>query len=221
MFQEVNKAAFTVKRVASAEDMRMINRQALRDLTPDEVYVFKVQACNDLVDRDFERFTKDSLAKLASLFVGKTIIVDHNWSAKNQRARIYQTYIEKHEEGYTSLMAECYMLRNDSTKDIIDAIEGGILREVSVGCAMRRAVCSICGEDYGTCGHRKGTAYDGQLCVCELHDPADAYEMSFVAVPAQPKAGVTKSACGGAPIVSESDTIHALLEIENERWRYV
>lgn len=221
MLQEVNKAAFTVKSAVSEEDMQLINHQALRELTPEEVYAFKVQACNTLVDRDFERFTEESLVTLASLYVGKTMIVDHNWSAKNQRARIYQTYTAKGEDGSTALMAKCYMLRNETTKDIIAAIEGGILREVSVGCAMGKALCSICGEPYGACGHRKGTVYDGELCVCELHDPVDAYEMSFVAVPAQPKAGVTKSANGSAGVVSESDTMQALLDIENERWRFV
>ncbi len=40
----------------------------------------------------------------------------------------------------------------------------------------------------------KGQVYDGKLCFMELREPADAYEWSFVAVPAQRKAGVIKSA---------------------------
>jgi hypothetical protein len=57
---------------------------------------------------------------------------------------------------------------------------------------MGRSVCSICGSDYGQCGHRKGEHYDGQLCCAILQEPMDAYEFSFVAVPAQREAGVMK-----------------------------
>ena len=217
---EINKAAVTTKGVATAEDLLLINRHALRELKAEDVYIFKVRACDTLVDRDFERFTLDTLRQLAPMFEGKTMIFDHFWSAGKQTARIYETYVDESAEG-SPLMAKCYMLRNDSTQDIIAAIEGGILREVSVGCAVSRAVCSICGKDYGTCGHIKGTEYDGVQCVCELHDPVDAYEMSFVAVTAQPRAGVTKGASkhGSAPV--DHAAVKAELEIEHEKWRYV
>ena len=46
---------------------------------------------------------------------------------------------------------------------------------------------------HGKCRHRKGQAYDGKSCHAILDEPADAYEWSFVAVPAQRGAGVTKS----------------------------
>jgi hypothetical protein len=57
---------------------------------------------------------------------------------------------------------------------------------------MGRSVCSICGGEYGDCGHQKGQYYDGQLCCAILKEPMDAYEFSFVAVPAQVNAGVLK-----------------------------
>ena len=42
------------------------------------------------------------------------------------------------------------------------------------------------------CQHRKGEVYDGKLCWWELEEAVDAYEWSFVAVPAQRDAGVIK-----------------------------
>lgn len=51
--------------------------------------------------------------------------------------------------------------------------------------------CSICGKE--NCEHHGGERYDGKLCFFTLLDPVDAYEWSFVAVPAQRKAGVIKS----------------------------
>ena len=79
----------------------------------------------------------------------------------------------------------------------IEDIEGGIKREVSIGCAVARTVCSVCGKVYGSCEHRKGVTYDGKLCVAVLCEPTDAYEFSFVAVPAQRQAGVQKGLKGG------------------------
>ena len=110
-----------------------------------------------------------------------------------QTARIYDAAVEKMGDS-TALVLYAYMLRNDQTAATISAIEGGILREVSVGCAMGKATCSICGSDKTTvwCEHMRGREYDGKQCVVELSEPEDAYELSFVAVPAQRQAGVVK-----------------------------
>lgn len=61
-----------------------------------------------------------------------------------------------------------------------------------MGCSVARRVCSVCGASEGTCSHVKGQTYGEQLCFLELQDPTDAYEWSFVAVPAQRNAGVVK-----------------------------
>ena len=217
---QVNKAAAANKAAVTEADLPLINAQALVELTPEDVFVFRCEACNDQVDRDGERFATSALPALAKMFVGKTVICDHSWSASNQQARIYASSVEQRDSGVTALMVSCYMLRNESTKDAIAAIEGGILREVSVGCCMGRVVCSICGKDACACEHHKGATYDGELCVYELCDPIDAYELSFVAVPAQPRAGTTKNhdTTGWAP--ADMAAAKALLEIENEKWRF-
>ncbi|WP_195325184.1 hypothetical protein [Flavonifractor plautii] len=92
------------------------------------------------------------------------------------------------------LVLRAYMLRNDQTAPLIAAIEGGILREVSVGCQVAKAICSICGTDRREtyCGHCPGQEYEGKRCHIDLDAPTDAYELSFVAVPAQKGAGVIK-----------------------------
>ena len=92
------------------------------------------------------------------------------------------------------------MLRSEKNQELIDEIEAGIKKEVSVGCSVKRRVCSICGQDSagGNCGHRPGEVYDGTLCYVTLEQPADAYEWSFVAVPAQREAGVIRKGCGGS-----------------------
>lgn len=181
--------------VPTAAQLEKINALAKTKLEKEQVYVFSLRLCDDQVDRDWERFDGAALPELARLFLGKTGIVDHQWSAEKQVARIFETQVE-HCDGVGYIKAWAYIRRGGANEEIIADIEAGIKKEVSVGCAMGRAVCSICGAEYGSCGHCKGEHYDGQLCCAILREPMDAYEFSFVAVPAQREAGVLK-ALGG------------------------
>ena len=175
----------------TAAQLETINSQAKSKLEAEQVYVFSLRLCDDQVDRDGERFDTGALPHLAKLFIGKTGIVDHKWSAGNQIARIFQTEVVK-EERVSYIKAWAYIRRGGAADEIIADIEAGIKKEVSVGCAMGRSVCSVCGSEYGSCGHQKGKSYDGQVCCAILKEPMDAYEFSFVAVPAQREAGVLK-----------------------------
>jgi len=178
--------------------MSLINAFAKSNLSPEQVYTFAVRLCDNEIDRDWERFDYDALEKLSRLFIGKTGIFDHNWSAQGQTARLYQTEL-CYENSLTLagdrscfLKGYAYMLRNEKNRDLIAEIEAGIKKEVSIGCSVAKRVCSICGREDG-CGHQGGESYGGQLCFFSLQDPTDAYEWSFVAVPAQRKAGVIKT----------------------------
>ena len=188
--------------VPTAAQLEAINAQAKGKLTAEQVYVFSVRLCDDQIDRDMERFDTAALPTLAKLFIGKTGIVDHKWSTDSQVARIFQTQVVK-EEGISYIKAWAYIRRGGNADEVIADIEAGIKKEVSVGCAMGRAVCSVCGSEYGSCGHRKGEYYDGALCCAILQEPMDAYEFSFVAVPAQPQAGVLKGMGNGKKSLKE------------------
>lgn len=189
---EIRKAAETVSSGApTAAQLEAINALAKTRLNGEQVYVFSLRLCDDRIDRDGERFDTGALPGLAKLFLGKTGILDHRWSTENQVARIFETQVVK-EKDASYIRAWAYIRRGGKNDELIADIEAGIKKEVSVGCAMAQAVCSICGSEYGTCGHVKGEHYDGQICAVILKEPVDAYEFSFVAVPAQREAGVMK-----------------------------
>lgn len=192
--------------VPTEQELEKINKLSRRILSSEEVFVFSVVLCDNEIDRDFERFSVDSLHKLASLFVGKTGIFDHSMKGRDQVARIFDCEVEKVDgqntrrgEPYYRLKARAYMPNCARNKDIILEIDAGIKKEVSVGCSVGAVYCSVCGTDVRNshCEHKKGRFYrkDGvkQLCHYVLEQPTDAYEWSFVAVPAQPKAGVVKA----------------------------
>lgn len=184
-------------------ELSLINAQSRRSLAAGDVYTFGVRLCDNDIDRDGERFPLETLEELAQLFVGKSGMFDHQWSAQGQTARIYRTEVvrEAHSitgagDPYCYLKGYAYMLRTEKNRDLIAEIEGGIKKEVSISCAVERAVCSICGEDIrdsSRCAHSRGHEYEGRLCWADLRGATDAYEWSFVAVPAQKNAGVMKS----------------------------
>ena len=188
---------------AAENEMALINGYSRRELSEDEVYIFSVVLCDNDIDRDNERFTVESLFALEKLFVGKTGIIDHDPTAKNQKARIISCRVESVDGETTALgdqlfrlTARAYIPRTEGNRELIEAIEAGIVKEVSVGCSMGHTLCSVCRNDMRSpmCSHHKGREYDGALCYGELTEPQDAYEFSFVAVPAQRAAGVIKTA---------------------------
>jgi hypothetical protein len=190
------------KSAVGDDDLEKIQQFARRELDSQELYVFNVTLCDNDIDRDFERFSLDALEQLAELFVGKTGICDHSMKSSDQKARIFDTWVEKQEGRLTSdgeqlycLKAKAYMLNNDENKALIDEIDAGIKKEVSVSCSMAMSTCSVCGKNKRSerCSHIAGKTYDGKVCYSILSDARDAYEFSFVAVPAQREAGITKS----------------------------
>ena len=196
---EIKKAAEALGAgMPTAVQLEAINAQAKGKMKAEDVYVFSVRLCDDQPDRDMERFDTLALPALAKLFIGKTGIVDHKWCSDNQVARIFETQVVQ-EAGVSYIKAWAYIRRGGQADEVIADIEAGIKKEVSVGCAMGSSVCSICGSEYGTCGHHKGEYYDGGICHVILREPVDAYEFSFVAVPAQRDAGVLKAMPGRTP----------------------
>lgn len=206
------KAIVSTKQVEDItdENMSLINKHTRRELTVDEVYIYPIVLCDNEGDRDHEYFTKKDLEALASLFIGKTFIQDHSWKSGNQHSRIFKTEVVKvpdrkvesktkiQGQPYYQLKAWAYTIKKGH-ENLIEDIEAGILKEISVGFSISDLECDICGNSFydgANCSHWPGRSYkvNGEELTCYLHmkNPKEAYEVSFVAVPAQPAAGVVK-----------------------------
>ena len=235
MAKVLKSLSLKTKKADSVADIDLINQFSMKELSPEEVYCFSVAMCDNDIDRDMERFTNKTLDGLAPLFVGKTVISDHSWKSGNQIGRIYATYVQKAAEQNQAgeplrqLVGKVYMLNSEDNKPVIDAIEAGILKEVSVGVSVKSRSCALCGEPMAfswtswnmECKnhHCLGESYPGEgLCYMNLDDPKDAYELSFVAVPAQRNAGVTKAA-GDQDVEEAIDTLLSCPDLsENARF---
>lgn len=185
---------------ADENELKQINEYTLEPLTAEQVFTFKaVIGNNETDDRNDMPFSESALKDLAELYKGKTVIKDHNPSAENQIARVYATELRTDtekvsglNEPYTELIAKCYMAKTAENEGLISEIKAGIKREVSTGFAVNEFRCSVCGEE--VCKHFRGREYDGKKCMRIIKHCPDAYELSFVAVPAQPNAGTIKAA---------------------------
>lgn len=185
----------------NTEKLQLLNQFTRRELTEEEVYIFDVILCDNEIDRDFEKFSLSALKTLQELFIGKTGIFDHDAKSSGQTARIFHTELAEDSErktstgeNYVCLKGCAYMVRTSANENLIKEIEGGIKKEVSISCSASVQKCSVCGANKRTknCPHTKGKEYAGKTAYVILDKITDAYEWSFVAVPAQKNAGVTR-----------------------------
>lgn len=130
----------------SKEDLALINTFTQKEMTKDDIFSFCVILCDNEIDRDYERFTEDSLHKLADFFIGKTAIRDHSMKSSDQSARTYKTEVIKDStrknslgEDYVYLKAWCYMPRIKKNEELIEEIKAGIIKEVSVAAQLKAA----------------------------------------------------------------------------------
>ena len=106
-------------------ELGLINQLSRRPLRAEELYTFSVRLCDNEIDRDGERFPAETLEELAKLFVGKSGIFDHQWSARGQTARIYRTELVREKrltragDPYCYLKGYAYMLRTETNRDQI------------------------------------------------------------------------------------------------------
>ena len=204
---KIYKAAYIGKQNVDESELKKINKYTIAPLTAEEVFTFKTLiGDNEADDRNYQPFTAKALKDLAELYKGKTVIKNHRSLAENQIARVYDTEIivdssrkNKIGEEHTELIGKCYMVRTESNKELIKEIEAGIKKEVSSGFSVDKAICSICGKDnvIEYCRHWPGETYSKEgkddTCLFWLDGAKEAYELSLVAIPAQPRAGTVKA----------------------------
>ena len=221
----ISKVASVSPLEVTDEDLKKINKYTLSPVKSEDVFIFKATiADNEQDDRNHMPFNLKALQDLKKLYPGRTMLKDHSRRADNQIARVFDTELVQNAnkqtelgELHTELTAKIYMIKTDSNKDLIAEIMGGIKKEVSTSTVPEKMICNICGvdnmKDY--CRHWPGREYDiadatgksaKKRCKMLLHGAKEAYELSFVAVPAQPRAGTHKSIGFTKPIEETPET---------------
>lgn len=233
--EEIFKSARIEKSIATDEDLKLINKYTLVPLMAEDIFVFKVIACdNGTDDRNYTPFSLKALKQLVKLYPGRTVIKDHNTrTCDGQLARVYSAELVPVEgkttdagEPLTQLVLKCYMPKDGRNSYMIADIKAGIKREVSVHTDAAKLICNICGKDNAKdyCTHFPGHKYDDKICTLTIDDVTEAYELSFVTVGAQPRAATTKSFDEAKEAAlnrakTERKLIEAVLELEENYFK--
>lgn len=191
-------------------ELEKINKYTISPLTADEVFAFKVVAGdNGDDDRNFEPFMAAALKDLAELYPGKPVVKDHSHRDIDAVvARVYDAEVLTDStkeagdgEPFTQLILKAYTVRTAENAALIAEIKAGIKKEVSTSASVSSLICSICGQDQieKWCEHYGGVKYNTkddveEVCLMRIGGCKEAYELSLVSIPAQPRAGVIKAA---------------------------
>ena len=183
----------------TSEEYNNIKKYFNSDIGIDKVLVYKIRLCGNLVDRDLDSFTANALKELASKMIGVIGIKNHEADVDNVHSRLYNCYTEidksrtnEFGEPLEFVVGEAYTIVSDGNEKFVDGLSAGLFKEVSIGFKEGETLCSICGKPSGSCGHEVGKIYENEMCIRRINGVEDAYEWSFVPIPAQLECGVVK-----------------------------
>lgn len=174
-----------------ASIMTAINRIAQRKLTLEEVHIRGMNAANNVVDYYDSAFTVRSLKQAAKLYPDTAMAEGHDMSRK-ALARVFAGDVLENAAGSkvrglrdlgqaSWLRGLWYVSRSLSwASDLVEAVDAGIQREVSLHWYFTDARCGICSEDIRSCDHFPGETYDGVRCWYDMENVTDIIETSFV-----------------------------------------
>lgn len=201
-------------KAVSDDQIAKINKFALVQLKPEQVYVRRYLVAHNGIDRDNERFSEDLLKDFTATLPGKGFFVEghpSSWSGKGQpgEGRFYDASTEEmtpeefknitHEEitlpeGITKakvLWGDAYLLKLDSNADTLAKIDAGIYSFVSIG--FKAPLVDV-------------TDKNGNVIYGEYKSKGQAMEGSLVWLGAQQGASAMKNAGkgGGTPPLQDN-----------------
>lgn len=195
-FQQEHKGYFDKPNATDFEIIKTFLKS--EDVKPEDLFVYPIRLCDNIKDRDDEKFSDIALTSICSKAVGVVGIKNHEWNSENAHSRIYKAEIEEI-DGIKSVVGYAYTLVTNSNIEFINNIKSGLLQEVSIGFSAK--------------------SYSEENGTKIIDDVTDLYEWSFVAVPAQPKAGVIKSKKGVKSMELEARIKELEAEVETKSVR--
>ena len=182
----------------SESDLELINVNTLEPLSEHQVFLFEAIPSNDAIDSYFTRMDPETtLPNYAeNLKEGRALMNSHR---RHDTLPLGYSYDGFHNLQTNMVLGKYYMQRDlnlgVSTNEVIKGIQGGTLRDVSIGFRPEWYKCSICGkdlDDYAECPHIPGVMYEKDLCIAWIMNGYLA-ETSLVFDGATPGAMVKKA----------------------------
>lgn len=152
-------------------------------VTPRSIHVRSLRLVSDEVNDHGGRFPAEEHERLCELIVDSPVLVGHDRSqlpvARNFAARSITDGADHWVQVWF------YWMRNPDGDQLAADIDGGVVKEGSIGFEFRRPQCSICGNDIRRCEHIPGERYrsvsgDALIAHYEYRDIVRVLETSLV-----------------------------------------
>lgn len=175
------------------EELALINKYTNVDFTKEEVMVFSLVSADQNVDRAGDQFTSKGLKDMADMSPDKPYLMNHDWEIGSVMGKIFDAKVANKQ-----LQQKVYVPIRENTKEFIQGMLDGLYNKVSVGFAMnpKDYVCSSCQKSLYSmeCSHYPGGKdKEGKPIIGIIRGVKDYFEISNVAVPCQPAAGIRRS----------------------------
>lgn len=161
-------------------------------VTPADVMIFSALVANDQVDSYSTRFSRAALAQVTDGIIGVPVLRNHGtWSAQDLPVGRWFDSDVVVRDGVTWSRAWQYMSAAPeamTSRELTNAINLAIIREVSLSWWQDLMRCSICNQDMWAtddegrylCTHVPGQTYNGVTCVGEMESIKEVAEASLV-----------------------------------------
>jgi hypothetical protein len=187
------REALLFKEDRSEDDIRVKSLGLVRqhsgkpDMQPDKFQVRSMWLCNSARDHEFSRFSLGALLEVAELLPGKPVLTGHNYRTLPEgrffnAQRVYRDLGQQKDDSYW-VRGDFYVPTTPRGNELVDYIDAGVYREVSLGWSCLRATCSLCGNDINDrnmCGHVPGEVYEAGICDYEFGGITKVLEGSLV-----------------------------------------
>lgn len=148
--------------VPDAELVALINERIRppQPMAAGDIYVRSLRLVSDDVNDHGGRFPREEHARVCELLVDSPVLIGHDRSrlpvARNFAARC----VADGDRQWVQVWF--YWMRGSMGDRLATDIDGGVVKEGSIGFEFRRPQCSICGRDIRTCEHVPGHEYTGE-----------------------------------------------------------
>ncbi|MCK4522199.1 MAG: hypothetical protein KAU20_06500 [Nanoarchaeota archaeon] len=208
----------SVETKVSKDDLAKINKWTVAKLQERDVRVYTAILIDNTLTRNNTLYPESFQRTILSLpegkgsWIGAPIIYgenkDHETKAKNQVGRIFEASMAKGLSENIGVLARFYVPTTETK--LIEKLDRGINKEVSIGVSVEYPRCSICGQNIKECDHVPGKEYNSEKCFIEMNGNGFCQEVSIVAVPGN----------GNAKVLNEAQTAD-YVAIEASRVEYI
>lgn len=140
---------------------------------------FDITLVYNVIDKDFEKFSNESLLDLAQRYIGERCFYDTPFGyidCKIDNTEIY------HFGEVNYVIASCYIPKTEAAEHVLKMFQQGKIKQASISCSVNKKICSICGRNniVDVCEHIPGKTYNNKLCYHSLDNVLQVYEWSLV-----------------------------------------